>query len=288
MNTIKRELLTLFSLKCVWIVSVAVISICGYFMYQNYNNAQTNVNYMIQEYSESDKSDLEYANQIKREVEGTYRALSIGNFINNAYGILIGIGLLAFPVIGIIFVADDYTKGTIKNKIVYNGLPNIILGKVISMIVYLLIFIVFYSAFQYAEIKILYERYLQSIELNGLINLDSMRSEYVNNVGVIIVTIIVLLFYVMLCMLLTFIGKTMLLGFGALLITNYFVLPIKYSPHQIFYWLINRVFNITEYSPFNFSSKVTFEQNVIPYSLLVGYFVIMIGVFFLISKLQKN
>lgn len=288
MNAIKRELLTLFSLKSVWIVSAIVVFICGYFMYQNYNNAQTNVNYMIEEYSESDESDAEYAKQIKGELEGTYSALSVDKFINNAYGILIGIGLLAFPVIGIIFVADDYTKGTIKNKVVYNGLQNFILGKIISIIVYLLSFIAFYSIFQYIEIKILYKKYLQNIELKGLVNLDNIKSGYVSNVGVIMVTIVVLLFYIMLCMLFTFIGKNMLLGFGALLITNYFVLPIKYSPHQIFNWLINRVFNITEYSPFNFSSKVTFDQNVIPYSLLIGYFVIMIGTFFLVSKLQRN
>lgn len=290
MNSLKREIITLFSLKSMWIVPAVVIIACGLFMYQNYNNVQTNVNLLLEDYDSTqiEKYDSEYIQQLKMEIIEIYATFDYKNFLYNSYGILIGIGMLVFPIVGIIYIADDYNKRVIKNKIVYDGLTKVVFSKIVSMFGYLTFFLIIYYFLQLFETRFLYNNYLRNIDLKGLVSKNDVNFETKSGIYAIVTTFIILYFYTLLCMLLTFISKNMVIGFVMLIVNNYVVLPMKYTPHNIFNWLINKVFVITEYSPFNFTSKMSYQNTYIPIVILAICFFVIMLIFYFASKVQKN
>lgn len=290
MSSLKREMITLFNLKSMWIISAIVIIFCGLFMYQNYSNAQANVDLLLEDYdtTQIENYDDEYIQQLKEEITEIYVTFHCKNFIDNSYGILIGIGMLLFPIIGIIYIADDYNKGTIKNKIVYDGLTKVAFSKLAAIFIYLVSFMLLYYFLQLLETRILYNHYLHNLDLKGIISQNDISVKDRNGIGVLIITLLIILFYVSLCMLMTFIFKNMVMGFAMLIISNYVVLPIKYTPHNIFNWLINKVFRITEYSPFNFANNINFENVCVPLCVLGVYFAVILTMFYVASKIQRN
>lgn len=287
--SLTSEIKTLLHSKLFYI-SLSIITVISIiFMVQNYQSANANINYLLNMYNEFTTTGTEFDyNEIVTPITDYFYTYNPNLAINNSISILIGIGLLIFPTFFSIYVGNDYKKRTIRNKIIFSSLPKVIISKYIVLILTQIIFLIIYTLIHYGLSIILYNKYLSCINLPSDIIVNNVNFNLIKNLKGIVAVFMSLIFYISLCMVISYIFKSGIAGVVMTLIINFVTLPTKFSPHNVIYYILNKYLYISESSPVTFSLKYYFQNKNFPFILLLIYIISIFLIQLFISKIQKN
>ncbi len=288
-SSLVTEIKTILYSKIFYISLIVVTLISSAFMIQSYINANVSVDYLLELYNEfiADGTEFDY-NEIVTPIKDYFYTYSPYLSINNSSSVLVGIGMLILPITYSIYVGNEYKKGTVKSKISISSLPKIVFSKYIVLVATLASYLVVYILIHYCLSVILYNKYFLSINLPDYIVIDDVNFGLLENLKGIFIVYISLLFYISLCMLMSYFFKNAIAGVIMTLVINFVTLPTKFAPHNIVFQLLNKYLYISESSPVSFSLQYSFSNNTQPLFFLIIYTVLVFISMFIISKVQRN
>ena len=209
--------------------------------------------------------------------------------INNGIAIILGLGLLVFPVIYSVYAGKEYKRHTIKPKSVYFSLQKVFLAKIIVTMLSLCGFLLIYSSISFVVSKICWTKYLEKLFAGSNIKYAPVHFSILENGRVILLAFAMLMFYSFFCMLISIAFKSSVAGVVATIAFNYVKLPTKYSAHYMFTNLINSNFFTSDVSLFEFkSSSFATLSNRTGILILSLYFLTGIILMLFLGKTQKN
>lgn len=286
------ELKTLLHSKYIYIGLLLLIFLSSFYNYSSCNNAIENVKYDVNIYEEMLmlNDDTIDTSTLDAEVIDIYKTYHPSMVFNLSLSMLIGIGLIVLPILSSLFWGNDYGKSNmIKCKICYYSLIKVFIAKLCCIIL-----LIITAMFLYLTISIVILHSIWSdfeIILKKLpTDLPILTINIISVIKVFVLTFVILLFYSLTCACIAALFKTPVSGIVFTVVINYVVLPFKYSPHNVIYALINNNFTFTSASPAVFSQNplqpaLSNIQNIL---LLFTYFIVLLFIFFIISKRQRN
>jgi hypothetical protein len=254
-NCIKTEMKTIAKLKSIWIGFLILLLIPSYFLISNYQSIEyevRNVASLINELKDYEEmgEEVDYSN-IEVELGEMFHTYHPQMAINNSLGMLIGIGLLVFPIIFSLYIGNEYSRTRpIKAKLTYYTLKNVFLSKMLVIIILIISFIATYSAIHIVVSRVCWGKYIETYY--STLNFNLSNEPLPRSLSVISLTFLILFFYSFVSVLLAIISKNGIAGIITGVALNYVVLPYNFTPHNIFNDLINKTIYTSNSSPFSF------------------------------------
>ena len=294
-NCLITEMKTLYKSKSIYIGLLALLTISMFFYVSSYTyaNQSTSSDLIVLEelkaMEEDSEDDLEIDYQpILNSIVTTYTTYHPSMFINNMFGISIGLGLLVFPILCSIYMGTDYRNRAIKQKITFYSLHKIIASKLLSISTLIFSYLILILIIGNVVTRFLWSRYLSINDLSEF-QIQVELLSFLDNFKIFIVTFFVMLFYSCVAMLLSFVFKSGVAGIITTVVLNYLVLPTRFGPHNIFYNLINSFIYSSDVSPFEFVSHIENPLTInIGICFLLGYFLLILLLYFLNCFRQRN
>ena len=294
-NCLVTEIKTLYKSKIIYIGLLALLAISMYFYVSSYTYAKQTtagdltfleeLKTMAEDTEEN--VDIEYE-PILNSIVTTYTTYHPSMFINNIFGISIGLGILVFPILCSIYMGTDYRNRAIKQKITFYSLHKTIASKLMSISTLIFLYLVFLIIIGNIVTGFLWSNYLSVNDLSEF-QIQVELLSFLDNFKIFIVTFFIMLFYACIAMLIAFVFKSSVAGIIATVVLNYLVLPTRFGPHNIFYNLINSVIYSSDVSAFEFVSHIENPLTInIGICFLLGYFVLILLMYFVNCFRQRN
>ena len=286
----KTEIKTLLNMKSISIGLLLLLIIPSYIIYSNYKDAQSQMNYIQIIYDDiqiniSEGNEVN-TNNIDDDIFMIYKTYEPHMAVNNSFIVLIGTGIIIFPIIFSLYIGNEYSRSRIiKTKTVHYSLIQVFVSKIIVMFLILLLFETIYTALNIYLIKLYWNKYLAEFFMDYMhVNVITM-----SNFIIIALTTFIILFYTMICFTISLLFKRSIAGIITTIIINFVVLPNKFSFHNMFFDLINKTFFISEASPYMFTLRITEVLPVhIELMILITFFIMLLGVILFAGLRQKN
>lgn len=290
-NSIKTEFKTFCHLKSIWIAFAVLLVIVSVFYINSYNaqiQAVDDEVSLINEIEANSDGDVDYS-ELTDDLLDIYKTYNPKMALNNFLGLLIGLGLIIFPIISALFVGTDYGRSkTIKCKIAYYSLLKTYISKIIVICTFMIFSVLLFSLIGLGISSVCWG----SLEQHFTINLDYSSIDYFTfseNLNIILLTIAIFIFYSLVSFALSAIFKSSVAGLVSVIVINYFTLPTEYAPHNVIFRLISEVYNNSSSAPYQF---VTTTESTISASLAIllfaAYFAAVIAFILILAKKQKN
>ena len=289
-NCIKSEIKTFCFSKVFWIGLLIIFVVPIIFQVNSYKEMQyyAKENIAIIDELVNSGEEVDYSS-VEESIRTIYKTLHPQTSINNGLAVLLGLGLIGFPLVFSVYAGKEYKRYTIKPKIVYYSLSKVFLSKIIVSGASLFGFLVIYSIVCFIVSKICWAKYLIAVFDGSGIQFDDIQFSMLENTRSLFLVFVILIFYSLCCMIVSLVCKNSVSGVIATIVLNYVSLPTEFSPHHIFYKLINSCFYQSEVSVFEFkASSYATLPNEVGMIIIVLYFIIALTTILVLGKLQKN
>ncbi len=285
------EFKTLFRSKYIYIGILVLIIFATFFNYSSYNNAIESINYNADVYEEllmyEDNFDASSLTQVATEYYETFHPNMTANTV---LSVLIGLGIIIFPILSSIYIGTDYGKSNmIRSKICHFSLVRVLVAKLVCIMLAIFIAMLVYLVVSVTMVYSIWPDF--EIALNRLpIEFPMVPFNIVNIAKTFVLTIAIFVFYSLAAAVVSALFKNSISGIILTVAVNYIFLPFEFAPHNVIYALINECFIFTSASPTVFTSN--FAQptlNTINHIIIFAiYFIALICAYLLIGKKQRN
>ena len=285
-NSLKSDGKLFVRMKSVWIVSFVIIVFTLFSSYNSYNGAYTFIQDNWQ-YIQSTENAA-FFNDGMQMLHEYFTALHPQNMMNNAMGLIIGVGALALPIISALFFGIEYSQKTVRLRAATFGLEKSFFSKLIILAVYLLCFL-----FAYTLIMLLAGQFMWNSMLSSSAEEIAGAGFYVqapNNAAIFFFTYFILLFFMLISMMVTVLFKSGIGGIVAGIVFNYITIPSALDPHSNINYILSKILYMSPASPvlFRVNENIAFYPVWACILILACYFLLCAIVYFLVGIRQKN
>jgi len=294
-NSIKAEIKTFVKMKSIWVCITALIVFSALLFNQSYDtaiNESTVLHAVMDELynlaGDDGDIDTSYIEEVALDIYKTYHPKMS---INNATGLLIGLGLIFFPIASSLYMGIEYSRNkAIKYKITHSTLIKTFISKCIVISIFAVATVLLYSSISYILALIRWKTLHELLLQIDFVNYNSVSLyTFKNNLLLLVLVSSILIFYSVISMLVSAFMKSGTYGVISVIAINYIVIPSSYSPHNVIFSLINRVVYTSPISPYEFKQSGTVAlAPEVDVALFVGYLLFVTAVLLFLGKVQKN
>ncbi|MBQ4312738.1 MAG: hypothetical protein IJC18_00885 [Clostridia bacterium] len=285
------EIRTLLSQKSLYICVALMIAVISVLVYNSYSMAESQILFSeesisyLNECAETDGVIVDTSSD--REDILTYlTALSPSLDVNNSFLFILSMGAMFMPLAAVLFMGGDYSSKAIKTKAVKYGLFRTYMCKIICFSLLIIAAVI---------LSLIAGMIMSRIGWNNVLSAYAEKYDFTPraanvNYAFVAVVLGMMIFYSVLCMLVTALFKSRIVGLLAVVIINFWSIDISFTPHHLFQKLNVSFFCNQPASPVAIflSDKIIYPSVPICALLLVAYFAAFIGGLLLLGKWQKN
>jgi len=283
-NNLIREIKTLVLSKSVWIGMAIMLLLCGIQLKNAIEYTGQDIESIREIYDlVDDDVDVE---ELSIQESEYYEVYSNENSFNNSYALIIGIGLIVFPIVLSIYVGSEYSYGTIRLKAASSSLVSVLVSKIVTSFCFVSVYLLLYGI-----VMKVWQNYCTDKYLFGDYERTNVIKYGMFDFLKLYLTALSVVFFASLCAILfTVIFKSTIAGIIVTICINYLSIPNKYNIFYIFKSIIVKVFRIYDSSCFSFEVAESLQFSSINQDIIfvILYMIIVLTGIYVFGKLQRN